>query len=90
MAIKFKELIRHGREQLVPGIALGFEDPDAEPYFLAVGWAEETDEEPVRVYSQEEIDIDPLTVYGDEGPKRGQVVLTSSRKEAAAPAKKGR
>lgn len=73
-SVIFREVVRHGTHQFAPGIAYGFEDPDAVPYFTAMGWADRSDQEPVITLSLGEVDIDPATVYGS-GPRRGQLVL---------------
>lgn len=67
MALKFGKLTKHGKFEFMPGVAYGFEDPDAEPYFLALEWAKTTSDEPVRVYSIGEVDIDPLTIRASNG-----------------------
>ena len=67
MAIQFHKRTLHGGFEMLPGVAYGFEDADAEPYFLALGWAEATDAAPARVYAIGEIDIDPLTVRASNG-----------------------
>jgi len=64
---KFNAVAKHGRHTFVPNTPLGFEDPDAVPYFTACGWGEETDEEPVYVYSQGEVDVDPATIHVQSG-----------------------
>lgn len=72
--IIFSEVVRHGTHEFVPGVAYGFEDADAVPYFTAMGWATRTDATPVRIFSLGEVDIDPATVFGS-GPRKGQLVL---------------
>ena len=68
MAMKFSERVLHDRIELLPGLSLAFEDPDAEPYFIACGWGSPTDEEPVRTYSQEEVSVDAdNTRHNDTG-----------------------
>lgn len=86
MSIVFKEpanggRILHDRLEFFPGLSLAFDDPDAEPYFIAAGWAETTTKKPVRTYTQEEVSIDPATVHGD-GPMKGQPVLPDAAKAA--------
>lgn len=84
MALKFHKLTRHGKFELLPGVAYGFEDEDAEPYFLALGWAESTNDEPARVYAIGEIDIDPLTIRASDGkhvlPERAQAEIARREK----------
>lgn len=67
MAVKFSRRTLHGRFELLPGVPYAFEDEDAEPYFLTLGWAEATEEEPLRTYARGEIDIDPLTIRASNG-----------------------
>ncbi|WP_293875551.1 hypothetical protein [Sphingomonas sp. UBA978] len=74
MAIKFTSPTKHGATTFVPSVALAFEDKDAEPYFIAAGFAEATDDEPVMTYPVGEVDIDPETVFGD-GPNKGKLVM---------------
>lgn len=77
MATVFNQRVKHGRLDLHPGVLYGFEDPDASPYFVAAGWAEETADDPVVLISEGEVEIDPDTTFAD-GEKRGQKVITSS------------
>lgn len=76
MAIKFTTsgVVKHGKLSFAPGVAYAFEDPDAEPFFIAAGWAERTKDKPVHTFTLGEIDIDPATVFGG-GDKKGQAVL---------------
>lgn len=74
MALKFKETIKHGRETILPGVAVAFEDTNAEPYFSALGWAETTSDAPVHTYSAEAVAIDPDAVFAD-GPDKGRKIL---------------
>lgn len=74
MAIKFTSPTKHGAITFVPGVSLAFEDKDAEPYFIAAGFAEVTKDKPVMTYAQGEVDIDPETVFGD-GPNKGKLVM---------------
>ena len=67
MAIVFSELVKHGTFQFAPGVAYGFEDPDAEPYFVACGWASVTTDPAVVTVTLGEIDIDPETVMHKDG-----------------------
>lgn len=82
-ACRFGGLTKHGQFAFTPGTAYGFEDPDAVPYFVAMGWATETDDDPDVVISLGELDIDPLTVFGD-GPKKGQYVMPERATAALA------
>jgi hypothetical protein len=75
MTVKFNGVTLHGTLRFEPGVAYAFEDEDAEPYFKAAGWAEDSDEEPVRTFTKGEIDIDPNTVFGTtEHPHYGKRV----------------
>lgn len=78
MAVKFitKGVVKHGKHSFAPGVVYGFEDADAEPYFIAAGWAEASNEKPVHVFTVGEVDIDPATAFGS-GPRKGQPVLAS-------------
>lgn len=78
MAIIFNQSILHDRTRLMPGVALAFEDPDAEGYFVAAGWAEATKKDPVHTYSKDEIVVDPATTHAD-GPNKGQLVITGAK-----------
>jgi len=73
MAIKFTSPTRHGTITFVPGVALAFEDKDAEPYFIAAGFAEATKDEPMMTYALGDVDIDPETIFAD-GPNKGKLV----------------
>lgn len=79
MAIKFATtgVVKHGKLSFAPGISYAFEDPDAEAYFIAAGWAARTKDAPVHTFTLGEIDIDPATVFGG-GAKRGQAVLPAN------------
>ncbi len=76
MAIKFTTagVVKHGKHSFAPGVPYAFEDADAEPYFIAAGWAERTKEPSVHTFTLGEVDIDPATVFGG-GDRRGQAVL---------------
>lgn len=63
MAVKFKETVKHQGIALAAGISTSFEAKRADDYFIAAGWAEATDEEPVIHYSQDQISIDAKTVH---------------------------
>lgn len=73
--ITFNQRVKHGRLDFHPGINYGFEDPDAAPYFKACGWAVDVPNgEAQVVITFDELDIDPLTIWGD-GPNRGKFVM---------------
>lgn len=80
MSIIFRTPTRHGRHTFVPGTPLGFEDPDAEPYFIAAGFADDSTEEPKYVYPLDAVDIDPQTTFAD-GPNKGQLVMDTDDHE---------
>jgi hypothetical protein len=48
-------------------VPVAFEDADAAPYFVACGWAADTDEAPVHTYGQGEVDIDLETRQNGTG-----------------------
>ena len=73
-AVKFRSPTKHGSQLFVPGVALGFEDPDAAPYFIAAGFADPTDDEPVMTYPEGLVSVDPETVFGS-GDRVGQKVM---------------
>ena len=60
--IAFNQRVKHGRLDFHPTIPYGFEDPDAAPYFKACGWAEDSDQTPLAIFSVDELDIDPDTI----------------------------
>lgn len=74
MNIMFNQRVKHGTCDFHPGVVYAFEDPDAAPYFLACGWAEEVDAEPAVTFSLGELDIDPCTIFGD-GPNKWKFVM---------------
>lgn len=76
MAIMFitTGIVKHGKQSFAPGVPYAFEDADAEPYFIAAGWAKKTKDAPVHTFTLGEVDIDPATVFGG-GDKRGMAVL---------------
>jgi hypothetical protein len=79
--ITFKEPggVKHGRFHFLQHVSYGFEDPDAAPYFIAAGWADEAPAgtSPAQVISIDEIDIDPETIFrtGPNDGKRLQEVI---------------
>lgn len=74
MAVIFKEKVRHGRETILPGVAVAFDDPNADAYFVALGAADETGDTPVHTYPIDAVSIDPETVFAD-GPNKGRAVI---------------
>ena len=71
---RFNQMVKHARFAFTPGPVYGFEDPDAVPYFVALGWAEETEDDADFAIPGADFDIDPETIFGD-GPRKGQRVL---------------
>jgi hypothetical protein len=82
MPIKFKERTLHGKREFLPKVVYDFEDPDAAPYFKALGAAEDAaDNAKVDVHvTAEELDIDPDTVFASSnfGERRGEKILGSA------------
>ncbi len=74
MTLVFNQPVKHGAQQFLPGVPVGFEDPDAEAYFVNAGWASVSADEPVFIYDAEAVAIDTQAVFGD-GPSKGQLVL---------------
>lgn len=83
MAIVFSELVKHGTFQFAPGVVYAFEDPDAEPYFVACGWASVTTDPAVVTVTLGEIDIDPETVMHKDGQTLNVQDLVSQISEVA-------
>lgn len=77
MGIVFNQRVKHGTRDFHPGVVYAFEDPDAAPYFVACGWAEETGADPAVTISLGEIDIDPGTTWAS-GPMAGRRVLDAA------------
>ena len=76
MTIKFTGRTLHQQHEFLPGPALAFEGERVEEYFINAGWAEETDDEPARTYSEDECSVDPETTFGTAGHERlGERVL---------------
>jgi len=70
MPIKFKEAVKHGTNTFPPTVALAFEDDRAEEYFVAAGWAEQTDDDPIMApYPEGTVTIDPDTVFAGTANK---------------------
>lgn len=69
MALIFNQFVRHGRVEIPGAVPVGFEDKDAEPYFLKLGWAETTTKKPQRIYTQDEVSIDPETTDAATGAR---------------------
>ena len=84
MAVKFKGpgVTKQDRLIIAPNQAIAFDDDGAEEYFVAIGWAENTDDEPIFTYPEGSVNIDPETVFAD-GPKKGQLVMPHRSKTAA-------
>lgn len=69
MALIFNQFVRHDRVEIPADVPVAFEDKDAEPYFLKLGWAEATTKKPRRTYSQDEVAIDPETTDAATGAR---------------------
>lgn len=69
MAIIFNQSVKHGRLQLIPTVPLAFQDERAEEFFVAAGWAEATDQEPIHTYPAGSVAIDPDTVFAGTNQK---------------------
>jgi len=82
-ACRFGGLTKHGRLAFAPGTVYGFEDPDAVPYFVAMGWAKETEDKPDIVIPIGELDISPFVIFGD-GPNKANFVMPDRAAAAAA------
>lgn len=67
MAVVFNQAVKHGALQFIPGPAVAFEDSGAEAYFIAMGWADSTNDAPGYTYPEGSVVIDPLTRRGDTG-----------------------
>ena len=63
MTIKFNQIVKHHTTQFFPGVPVDV--PGAEHYFIACGWADETDEEPIATF--EDVEFDSETRHGDTG-----------------------
>ena len=61
--IIFNQAVRHERHQFLPGVSVSI--PGAEHYFVAVGWASETNEPSVFTY--DDVGYDALARLGDTG-----------------------
>lgn len=72
--IVFNQRVKHGVLDFHPGVVYGFEDPEAAPYFKAMGWANDGASEPALIIGIDELDIDPETIFAD-GPHKGRRVL---------------
>lgn len=69
MAIIFNQSFKHGTLQLIPTVPLAFQDERAEAYFIAVGCADATDDEPVHTYPVGTVTIDSDTVFAGTNRK---------------------
>lgn len=78
MAVEFHSVTKHDKLQIAPSISIAFEDEGAEAYFIAAGWAVETEDEPVMTFPEGSVTIDPETTFGT-GAQRGQKVLTTEQ-----------
>ena len=80
-AVEFNQPVKHGGFHFLPGVVYGFEDPDAAPYFKACGWADDSNGDAVVIITKEELDVDPLTIWGD-GDNKGKFVMPERAAEA--------
>lgn len=71
---QFGGLVKHGRAAFTPGPVYEFEDANAVPFFVAMGWATETADPADFTIPASDVAIDPDTVFAD-GPKKGLKVL---------------
>lgn len=69
MAVIFNQAVKHDRHQFFPGVAVAFDDANAENYFVAAGWAVATEETPVFVYPEGSVEIDTDAVFAETGRK---------------------
>ncbi len=67
MAIVFSGVTKHGTLQFAPGVVYSFEDKDAEPYFVACGWASYSDDPVTVPVDIGQVDIDPETIMHKDG-----------------------
>lgn len=67
MPIIFNQVVKHDRIQFFPGVPVAFEDPLADAFFTALGWADATSDTPVHTYSADEVVIDPETRVAETG-----------------------
>jgi hypothetical protein len=76
MTVKFTgpSVTKQDRLVIAPTVPTAFEDDHAEEYFVSMGWAEETNEDPVVTYPEGSVNIDPKAIFAD-GPKKGQFIL---------------
>lgn len=76
-AFIFNQRVKHGRLDFHPTVVYGFEDPDAAPYFAALGFGDMSEEDPAVIISAEELDIDPEAIMASSnyGERRGQRVI---------------
>lgn len=72
--IVFDRRYKHGRIDYQPGPTYGFEDPDAAPFFKALGIADDSDGEADVIITIGECDVHPCTVWGT-GPDKGRFVM---------------
>lgn len=76
MAVKFTDTVKHQKFEFADGSVLGFEGDRVEEYFINAGWAKATDSEPTRIYGEDEVSVDPETVFGTrEHDQAGNLVL---------------
>lgn len=79
--IVFDRRYKHGRLDFHPGPVFAFEDPDAAPFFKALGIAVDSDADADVTVTLGELDIDPCTLWGN-GPAKWKYVMPERAAEA--------
>lgn len=76
-AFIFNQRVKHQRVDFHPTVVYGFEDPDAAPYFAALGFGEVSEETPVVIIAADETAIDPDTIFASSNyaERTGQRVI---------------
>lgn len=73
--VRFKEVVRHGRQIFGAGVVYGFNDANAAAYFTAVPqWAEATTDPADVELPPGSVEIETATVFAS-GPNKGQPVI---------------
>jgi len=79
--VTFDRRYKHGRIDFHPGPVYGFEDPDAAPFFKALGIAADSSDDATVEITIGELDIDPCTLWGN-GPNKWKYVMPDRAAEA--------
>lgn len=74
MAVKFKAAAKKNGQTFIPGVAMAFEDDDAEGYLVRAGFAEEAKEDPVVTFPVGTWPVDTDTTFAD-GDQKGRKVM---------------